>query len=177
MVTLGPWPNEAQKAEELYGGAWSGPEGWARRRERDGCIVCSAGRPFGILGELASTWVTTDREVPVFGYTCVVSKVHVVEPFELPETESAGFWRDCMAVAKALNDLVRPVKMNYEVHGNTLPHLHMHLFPRQRGDAFVGRPLNLKEVHHRYSEAEVEALRAMVAELALGVTRHRGQER
>jgi diadenosine tetraphosphate (Ap4A) HIT family hydrolase len=27
------------------------------------------------------------------------------------------------------------VKLNYEIHGNTIPHLHMHLYPRSK----VGR--------------------------------------
>ena len=30
-------------------------------------------------------------------------------------------------------------KMNYEVHGNTIPHLHMHFFPRYAGDPFETR--------------------------------------
>jgi diadenosine tetraphosphate (Ap4A) HIT family hydrolase len=32
--------------------------------------------------------------------------------------------------------------MNYEVHGNTIPHLHMHFFPRYAGDAFENGPVN-----------------------------------
>ena len=32
--------------------------------------------------------------------------------------------------------------MNYEIHGNTIPHLHMHLFPRYVGDAFENQPIN-----------------------------------
>jgi hypothetical protein len=47
-------------------------------------------------------------------------------------------------------------------------HLHKHLFPRQLGDTFAGRPLNLKERHHSCSEAELEALKAMVAPLGRG---------
>ncbi len=128
--------------------------------------MCRSGRPFGLLGEPGHTWVTTDPDVAVRGYVCVFAKAHAVEPFQLPEAESAGFWHDCMAVAQALADLFRPVKMNYEVHGNILPHLHMHLLPRQPGDAFVGRPLNLKERHHTYSEADLDVLKAMVARLS-----------
>ena len=46
-----------------------------------------------------------------------------------------------MLAARELHDLFRPTKLNYEIHGNTLPHLHMHLFPRFAGDPFVGRPI------------------------------------
>jgi len=93
-----------------------------------GCIVCTSGRPYGIIADLDHTWVTTDPEVAIFGYVCVISKVHAVEPFDLPD-EGAAFWLEAMAVAQVVNRLYRPVKLNYQIHGNTLPHLHMHLFP------------------------------------------------
>lgn len=67
-----------------------------------------------------------------------------------------------MVVAKALAGALHPVKMNYEIHGNTLPHLHMHLLPRHVGDPFVGRPIDLKEVHPRYTDAEIERLRTAI---------------
>ena len=41
-----------------------------------------------------------------------------------------------MIAAKALADLFDPVKMNYEIHGNTLPHLHLHLYPRYKDDPY-----------------------------------------
>ena len=31
--------------------------------------------------------------------------------------------------------------MNYEIHGNSIPHLHLHLYPRFPGDPFEGRPI------------------------------------
>ena len=69
---------------ELYGGAWSnrkaGKAAPAGRLHR-----VPSGHPFGILADLHHTWVTTDPEVAVFGYVCVYSKVHAVEPFEFPD--------------------------------------------------------------------------------------------
>jgi diadenosine tetraphosphate (Ap4A) HIT family hydrolase len=32
--------------------------------------------------------------------------------------------------------------MNYEIHGNSIRHLHMHLFPRHDGDPFEGQPID-----------------------------------
>jgi diadenosine tetraphosphate (Ap4A) HIT family hydrolase len=98
---------------------------------------------------------------------CVISKTHAVDPFELPAPEQAAFWQEAMAVAAALSKILRPSKMNYEIHGNTLPHLHMHLFPRQLDDAFVGRPVDLKEIHHRYTESDIAQLKAAVRSAAL----------
>lgn len=126
--------------------------------------VCASGHPFGIICELAHSWITTDPEVAVFGYVCLVSKTHAVEPFELSEAEQTAFWGESMAVARELSRLLRPVKLNYEIHGNTLPHLHV--LPRQTDDPFVGRPLDLKAVHHRYTTADIERLRAMLVPLS-----------
>lgn len=41
---------------------------------------------------------------------------------------------------------MRPIKINYEIHGNTLPHLHVHVFPRYAGDPFEGRPIDPRQI-------------------------------
>jgi diadenosine tetraphosphate (Ap4A) HIT family hydrolase len=41
-----------------------------------------------------------------------------------------------------LSEVTRCIKLNYEVHGNIIPHFHMHLFPRYPGDPFEGRALD-----------------------------------
>ncbi len=66
------------------------------------------------------------------GYTVVFAKHHLVEPFELKGAEGDAWWNDCMLVARALRDVFQPEKMNYEIHGNTIPHLHLHLFPASK---------------------------------------------
>lgn len=147
--------------DELYGGGWADLDRWRARRRPAGCVVCRAGRPYGILGELPNTWITTDPEVALYGYVCVISKAHAAEPYELSDVDQAAFWRESMLVAQLLDDLIRPVKMNYEIHGNTLPHLHMHMLPRQPNDPFVGWPIELTETHHTYTPAEIEQLRGM----------------
>jgi diadenosine tetraphosphate (Ap4A) HIT family hydrolase len=88
------------------------------------------------------TWYTGGSPSPVLGYMCVVSKRHVVEPFELRGKERAAFWEETLKAAEAVSRVFRPVKINYEIHGNTIPHLHVHIFPRYVGDAFAGRPID-----------------------------------
>jgi diadenosine tetraphosphate (Ap4A) HIT family hydrolase len=106
------------------------------------CVICDnpAGRPNDVLVELPSSWVTGGRQACLPGYVCVVSRQHVREPFEL--ADGGAWWADCMLVAKALNDELHPRKMNYEIHGNTIPHLHLHLYPRSGDDPFVGLPID-----------------------------------
>ena len=54
--------------------------------------------------------------------------------------------RDVRKVSAAISSVTDAVKMNYEIHGNSIPHLHMHFFPRYRGDQFEGQPINPKSV-------------------------------
>ena len=45
-----------------------------------------------------------------------------------------------MQVARALQAVLQPVKLNYEVLGNAAPHLHTHLVPRYADDPRPGWP-------------------------------------
>ncbi len=132
-------------------------------RDGSGCPVCLEG-PRDIVATLGGSWVTLPPLTPLPRYVCLVARRHAVEPFELPVAERSAFWEDVNRVAAALNRGLRPVKLNYEIHGNTLPHLHLHVFPRQPGDRFEGRPINGAEALPRGSE-DVAAILAALAPL------------
>jgi diadenosine tetraphosphate (Ap4A) HIT family hydrolase len=68
---------------------------------------------------------------------------HVNEPTELDEEEAAGYWKEVLAVARALISNFEPLKMNYETLGNSVPHLHTHLIPRYTDDPRPGEPFPL----------------------------------
>ncbi len=131
--------------------SWTNHDEWAGLTNGSSCPVCRNG-PTDVLAELSAAWVTMPPLTPLMGYVCVVAKRHVVEPFELPMNERIGFWEDVNHVASSLSAQMNPVKLNYEIHGNTLPHLHLHLFPRQRGDRFEGRPVDGQDVLPRTDE-------------------------
>jgi diadenosine tetraphosphate (Ap4A) HIT family hydrolase len=105
------------------------------------CPICRSGHPLDVIAELDATWVTAHPLAVLPGYACVVARRHVEEPFQLPDDEMVAFWRESMAVARALSSLLEPGKMNYEIHGNSIAHLHLHLYPRFPGDPFEGRPI------------------------------------
>jgi diadenosine tetraphosphate (Ap4A) HIT family hydrolase len=94
------------------------------------------------VAELETSWVLIGPEDPIRGYACLVFARHAVELHDLGEAEGAAFMRDMRRVSAAVAAITQPVKMNYEVHGNTAPHLHVHFFPRYRGDQFEGGPIN-----------------------------------
>jgi diadenosine tetraphosphate (Ap4A) HIT family hydrolase len=52
-----------------------------------------------------------------------------VELFDLDDTALWGCMKEVQVAAKVLKEVAGAVKINYEMHGNTAPHLHMHLFP------------------------------------------------
>jgi diadenosine tetraphosphate (Ap4A) HIT family hydrolase len=69
--------------------------------------------------------------------------------------------RDAQKVSMAVAKVTGAVKMNYEIHGNSLPHLHMHFFPRYRGDQFEGQPINPKlVVQPVYAPGEFDRIRS-----------------
>lgn len=55
--------------------------------------------------------------------------------------------RDAHRVSSALSAVTGAIKLNYEIHGNTLPHLHMHFFPRYAGDPFEGRAIEPNRIN------------------------------
>jgi diadenosine tetraphosphate (Ap4A) HIT family hydrolase len=94
----------------------------------------------------------------------VISRLHVEEPYELDD--GGAWWGECMVVARALSAELRPTRMNYEIHGNTVPHLHLHLFPRTDDDPFVGRPIDGAAKLVTRSAADLDRLREAISTAA-----------
>lgn len=59
---------------------------------------------------------------------------HVVEPTELSDAEAAAHGGEVLRVARAIQAVLEPVKLNCDVLGNSVPHLHTHLVPRYADD-------------------------------------------
>lgn len=70
-----------------------------------------------------------------------------------------------MSVAAALSEAERPSKMNCEIHGNTIPNLHLHLYPRFAGDPFQGRPIDGRSTAFMRSAEDIARLRAAFADI------------
>jgi diadenosine tetraphosphate (Ap4A) HIT family hydrolase len=122
--------------------AWNNPDRWAALCSGAACPICQRGEPLDVVVKLEASWVTMQEAAPVRGYVCVVSQIHAVDLHDLTETAAAAFMHDAWLISKALRTITGAVKLNYEIHGNSLPHLHMHFFPRYPGDQFEGQPIN-----------------------------------
>jgi diadenosine tetraphosphate (Ap4A) HIT family hydrolase len=124
------------------GRLWSDdPDAWRRLSSEGGCPICvrlASGDATNVIAATTAVLVTAEPDATLPGYVCVTSRHHVVEPFELSARDQSDFFLDAMSVARAVSATLTPTKMNYEIHGNTIPHLHMHLYPRQADDPYVG---------------------------------------
>jgi diadenosine tetraphosphate (Ap4A) HIT family hydrolase len=108
--------------------------------------MCGEGRPeetqFGAriyTGEVSDAYL--QRAEIQRGYTIVIWRGrHVAEPTELSADEAASYWLEVLEVGRALERHFEPVKMNYDVLGNSLPHLHTHVLPRYADDPKPGWP-------------------------------------
>ena len=64
------------------------------------------------------------------GWTVLVLKRHATELFHVSTEERAGMIEEVARVAKVLAGEYRAIKINYELLGSQVPHIHWHLIPR-----------------------------------------------
>lgn len=126
------------------------PKNWDQLIRGIGCEMCESGRPdsdeYGVrILATENTDAILQRAAVQPGYTLVIWRGrHVNEPVELTDQEASRYWLDVLTVARALMAYYKPIKMNYETLGNSLPHLHTHLVPRYaENDPAPGRPFPL----------------------------------
>jgi diadenosine tetraphosphate (Ap4A) HIT family hydrolase len=65
---------------------------------------------------------------------------HITELTQLTDHQAAAYGRDVLHVGRALEQVFQPVKLNYTVLGNSVPHLHTHVIPRYADDPRPGWP-------------------------------------
>jgi diadenosine tetraphosphate (Ap4A) HIT family hydrolase len=147
-------------------------------RQGHGCEACAQGRPdqtpIGIrffAGAVSDAYLR--RAAIQRGYTIVVWRGrHVAEPTELSDEEASAYWREVLHVARALEKHLKPVKVNYNVLGNALPHLHTHIVPRYAVDPKPGWPFpfpdgEVADFDEAELHADVDALLRLCGEVKL----------
>jgi diadenosine tetraphosphate (Ap4A) HIT family hydrolase len=150
------------------------PESFYEMRDGVNCFICAEGRPeengIGVrifAGEVSDAYL---RHADIQrGYTIQTWRgPHVAEPTELGPEQATAYWLEVLKVGRALEEYLKPVKMNYELLGNAGPHLHTHLVPRYADDPRPGWPFPFPEEERPPFEEEafrrdVEALRSRLA--------------
>jgi diadenosine tetraphosphate (Ap4A) HIT family hydrolase len=134
--------------------------------------MCEQGRPdetpYGVrffAGSVSDAYL--QRATIQRGYSIVVWRGrHVAEPTELSPDEASAYWLEVILAARALETHFHPVKTNYNVLGNSLPHLHTHIILRYADDPRPGWPFPFPEDDPEPSDdqvlrADVDALRKL----------------
>jgi diadenosine tetraphosphate (Ap4A) HIT family hydrolase len=75
------------------------------------------------------------------GYCVLAARKHARELSELSDAERRAYLDEMCLLARAIEQARRPHKLNYELLGNQVPHLHWHLVPR-----FLDDPEHLNPV-------------------------------
>lgn len=146
------------------------PAEFHRWRTGDGCPICAQGRPdetaHGVrffAGQVTDAYL--QRAAIQRGYSVVVWRGrHVAEPTQLGAEEAAAFWSELLHVGRALEAHFDLVKLNYDILGNSVPHLHAHVIPRYADDPRPGWPFPFPDEPHDHRD--VEELHADVAALS-----------
>ncbi|HVF33636.1 MAG TPA: HIT domain-containing protein [Acidimicrobiales bacterium] len=123
------------------------PEDWEDRKRGVDCPSCARlGRPehdWGIRvleGDFADVYL--NYRVLSRGYGVSVWKHgHVSELTELDDAQVAGYWVETTMVARAIESVHQPAKLNFQTLGNEVTHLHTHIVPRYLDDPEPGGPL------------------------------------
>jgi diadenosine tetraphosphate (Ap4A) HIT family hydrolase len=122
-------------------------DGWAEQLLGRPCVLCDLigvrENNWGIrvfTGQYVDAYLPRSGSIP--GYTVAVwNGRHVSEPTQLADQEAAGYWRETLQVGRAAEHSFEHAKMNYQMLGNTVPHLHAHIVPRPLLDPAPHAPL------------------------------------
>jgi diadenosine tetraphosphate (Ap4A) HIT family hydrolase len=125
--------------------AW--PPNYREQLSGAACSLCAEGRPEEIGARIRFfAGACADGYLHVRGvqrgYVVVIWRGrHVVEPTDLTPEEATTFWFDVLRVGRAMQAVYRPLKMNYQLLGNRMAHLHWIVAPRFVDDVAPGDPL------------------------------------
>jgi diadenosine tetraphosphate (Ap4A) HIT family hydrolase len=107
------------------------------------CPMCSRWNDHADLriAEREHSFVILNRDQYFPGYTLLFTKEHVTELFHLDREVRVGLMEEVSCVAEALFTVFHPDKINYELLGNMVPHIHWHLVPRRSTEPLWPRPI------------------------------------
>jgi diadenosine tetraphosphate (Ap4A) HIT family hydrolase len=124
---------------------WMPRERWDALVRGEGCPLCAelaadaAVTDEGyVVADLAVSRLRLSTHQSLPSYCVLICKQHVREPYELSPAQQLLFFEDMMRVGRALEHVFASVKMNFELLGNAVPHLHCHIKPRYYGDPAGG---------------------------------------
>jgi diadenosine tetraphosphate (Ap4A) HIT family hydrolase len=142
------------------------------------CPMCKTVADLAARGGAEVVW-PFPHSVAVLGpwqfytsYCVLMSREHATELSQLGPTRAAFLDEMCL-LARAVEECFRPHKLNYELLGNLVPHLHWHVFPRSADDSERLQPVWIALERAKTDAAEKTRLETGAVPPAEVVTRLR----
>ena len=109
----------------------------------DSCPACSGQWPDAAqrIADCGTSIAYLHDDQFFAGWTFLVLKRHATELWQLETAERDRLMGEVSRVAKAVATAFGAVKMNYELLGNQIAHVHWHLIPRPAGDPAPRQPV------------------------------------
>jgi diadenosine tetraphosphate (Ap4A) HIT family hydrolase len=108
------------------------------------------------IGELEVSQAFLFKEQSYRGRCNVVYKDHGVDLHELSDEQRNTFMKDVARVAKAINNVFHPDKINYGSYADTLSHLHIHIVPKYKDGYGFGGVFEMNPQKTWLTDAEYE---------------------
>ena len=124
----------------------------------ENCEVCGRIRqieegtnPY-FVAELKSGYVVIGDHQLFRGYALLLCREHKTELHQLDAESKRAFLEEMAILAEAVFRAFRPRKLNYELLGNSVEHMHWHIFPRHEDDLRPNGPVWVLDSSIRYAE-------------------------
>ena len=103
------------------------------------CPFCAPSQDRELLSESATVYAMLDKYAVSKGHTLIIPKQHIGDYFGLPERTKTACWLMVDRAKDLLQKRYQPDGFNIGVNvgasaGQTVPHAHIHLIPRYRGE-------------------------------------------
>lgn len=135
---------------------------------QDNCTIC---KRLVSVREEAAFIAETETGIAVMGsqffrgYCMFLCKTAATELDDLPLAFRRQYLDDMTRWSQAVRVVVQPHKLNIELLGNIVPHLHWHIFPRRQDEKNAAKPVWLsmppdyEDVPHAFDPTRDASLR------------------
>jgi len=115
-----------------------------KRKENPDCPFCNPNSQTELILESATAFAIFDRFPVSNGHTLIIPKKHSSNYFELSFKEQSACWFMLNKAKEILQNKFNPDGFNVGINinesgGQTVPHVHIHLIPRYKGDVKEAR--------------------------------------